>query len=226
MASSTLVVFLICVFSLKPEFILAEINEVNAPKVELALYYESLCPDCQDFILNQLYPTYKKVPEIFNLTLVPFGNAYESQEGGQWKFDCQHGKEECIGNIIETCAISLLKNVTVYFPFVYCLEKNIGDKDPHTVAKQCAKDLGIDYSPIDACQSGPLGNRLEHEMALKTEALVPKHQYVPWIVLNGKHTEKIQDKAQDNLLKLLCEYYTGTKPPACQKLYAGRCYKY
>jgi interferon gamma-inducible protein 30 len=197
----------------------------NAPKVELALYYESLCPDCQQFIAEQLYPTYTKIGEIFNLTLIPYGNDFESKEGGQWKFDCQHGKEECVGNVIETCAISLLKNITVSFPFVHCFEKNINDKDPHTVAKQCAEDLDIDYSPIDACQSGSLGNRLEHEMALKTDALEPKHNYVPWITLNGKHTEKIQDEAEDNLLKLVCEYYTGPKPSACKDVHASRCYR-
>jgi hypothetical protein len=29
-------------------------------------------------------------------------------------------------------------------------------------------------------------------MGLKTESLDPKHEYVPWIVLNGLHTEDIQ----------------------------------
>jgi len=36
-----------------------------------------------------------------------------------------------------------------------------------------------------ACTKSPLGNQLEHEMALDTDKLVPPHRYVPWIVLNG-----------------------------------------
>jgi interferon gamma-inducible protein 30 len=35
------------------------------------------------------------------------------------------------------------------------------------------------------CFNGTLGNQLEHQMAVKTEALDPPHKYVPWIVLNS-----------------------------------------
>lgn len=199
----------------------------NAPKVELTLYYESLCPDCQLFIRHQFYPTYLKVGEIFNPTLVPYGNAEETKRGDKWIFQCQHGPKECQGNLIETCAISLLKNISTSFPFVYCFEKNIesGSGEPQTVAQNCAKSLAIDYAPIEACVSGPLGNKLEHEMAMKTGALEPQHEYVPWVTINGKHTEEIQRKAERNLLELVCEYYPGTKPKDCEKQKIARCYK-
>lgn len=198
----------------------------DAPKIELALYYESLCPDCQLFIRQQLYPTYLKVSDIINLTLVPYGNAEERKIGDKWVFQCQHGPKECEGNLIETCAISLLKDISASLPFVYCFEKNIeGSEEPTTVAQSCAKSLKIDYDSIEACVSGPLGNELEHKMAAMTDALEPQHQYVPWVTVNGKHTEKIQNMAQRNLLKLVCEYYTGPKPKDCEKQEFGRCYK-
>ena len=63
------------------------------------------------------------------------------------------------------------------------------------------------------------------EMAVKTNALKPQHQYVPWVTLNGKHTEKLQREAENNLLKLVCKYYTGPKPSACEQQQIGRCYK-
>ena len=65
-------------------------------------------------------------------------------------------------------------------------------------------------------------------MALKTNALVPPHGYVPWITLNGKHTNDIQDKATFNLLGLVCDTYQGTKPAACRQKESvhSRCYKY
>lgn len=198
----------------------------SAPKVDLTLYYESLCPDCQLFIRQQLFPTFVKVREIFNLTLVPYGNAEETKRGDKWVFECQHGPKECEGNLIETCAISLLKNISVSFPFVYCFEKSIERPgDLKTAAENCAKTIGIDYAPIDSCVSGPMGNKLEHEMAMKTDALEPQHEYVPWVTINGKHTEKIQREAENNLLKLVCEYYTGTKPSACERQKFQRCYK-
>ncbi|KAJ7360409.1 antigen processing and presentation of exogenous peptide antigen via MHC class I [Desmophyllum pertusum] len=216
-------VLLLSLICLAPSCI-ASSSPASAPKVALDLYYESLCPDCQLFISQQLYPTYQKVSEIFNLTLVPYGNAEESKRGAKWVFECQHGPKECQGNLIETCAISLLKNISVSFPFVHCFEKDIGRQDPKAVAENCAKSLGIDYAPIEGCVSGPQGNELEHKMAMKTDALEPQHEYVPWVTINGKHTEKMQRKAQNNLLALVCEYYTGTKPSECAEK-IGRCYK-
>jgi interferon gamma-inducible protein 30 len=151
------------------------------------------------------------------VTLVPYGNAEETRYGDQWKFTCQHGPEECVGNLIETCAISILKNATVYFPFIHCLEASIGSS-PLSTAERCASQLRIDFAPINKCQSGPEGNALEHAMAQKTNALYPRHEYVPWITLNGKHTDEIQNEASSNLLKLVCNTYQGPKPSACQQV--------
>jgi len=50
---------------------------------------------------------------------------------------------------------------------------------------QCAKAHGIDMSAVQKCVGSPAGNALEHQMAVKTDALNPPHQYVPWITLNG-----------------------------------------
>jgi interferon gamma-inducible protein 30 len=52
-----------------------------------------------------------------------------------------------------------------------------------------------------------LGNNLQHEFAVLTGQLDPPHQYVPWIVLNGVHTEKIQDEAETDLVGLICKTY-------------------
>jgi interferon gamma-inducible protein 30 len=63
-----------------------------------------------------------------------------------------------------------------------------------------------------------LGNQLEHEMALRTNALQPPHQYVPWVTLNGVHTERIQTEAQNNLIQLICDTYQGSpKPQGCSQ---------
>ena len=54
-----------------------------------------------------------------------------------------------------------------------------------------------------------------HAIASKTASLDPKHQYVPWVVLNGKHTEEINNRAARDLLGLICESYEGEKPEPC-----------
>ena len=43
--------------------------------VRLGLFYESLCPDSRDFIVNQLQDAYSKLSNITHLELIPYGNA-------------------------------------------------------------------------------------------------------------------------------------------------------
>ncbi|XP_074640668.1 gamma-interferon-inducible lysosomal thiol reductase-like [Tubulanus polymorphus] len=190
--------------------------------VQFTLYFESLCPDCKQFVTNQLYPTWMEIGEIMNLTLIPYGNAEERKAGNNWVFDCQHGKLECYGNIVETCAIYLLKNIKVYFPLIHCIEQS-QSTDIETVIKQCASTHHVDYNSLLKCANSSIGNHLEHEMALKTDALNPPHTFVPWVTLNGVHTDEIQKKAETNLLELICDSYKGPKPNACTKHIYKKC---
>ncbi|KAK7091127.1 gamma-interferon-inducible lysosomal thiol reductase-like [Littorina saxatilis] len=186
--------------------------KTNAALVEFELYFESLCPDCRNFIKTQLFPTYTKVGSIMNITLVPYGNAREKQSGDRWVFTCQHGEQECIGNLLETCAIHTLKSIDRIMPFIHCMELS---EYPLQSVQSCSQQLSVPLDPIMFCYNSTVGNTLEHKMAQKTEALNPPHKYVPWVVLNGVHTEKINDEAARDLLKLVCDTYTGTKPSAC-----------
>ncbi|KAH9508278.1 Gamma-interferon-inducible lysosomal thiol reductase [Bulinus truncatus] len=189
----------------------------EAGLVNFTVYYESLCPDCKNFITTMLFPSYQKISSIMNLSLVPYGNAREKQVGDHWEFECQHGEEECIGNIIDTCAIAIVKNIAVYFPFINCMEAS--SAKPLDAAKVCASKFPVPLDAILNCSRSSIGNRLEHEMAAQTEALKPPHQYVPWVTLNGVHTEDIEKAAEEDLVKLICDTYKGTKPPACDELY-------
>lgn len=182
-------------------------------QVQIELYYEALCPDCQVFMKYQLYPTFKRLFKtgIFELTLVPYGNANEHKVDGKWMFQCQHGEQECQMNLLETCAIHLLKNPQQRMSFIHCTEllPNLQD------AQKCASSLGIEWEPIAACYNGREGNFLQHQMAQKTEALNPRHTYVPWIVVDGVHTEDIQKQSQEDLLSLICKSYKGKQPEEC-----------
>ncbi len=59
-------------------------NVTIAAKVDVKVYYESFCPDSEDFILKQLYPTYEKIYNsgIFSLSLIPYGNAEVRKHNG------------------------------------------------------------------------------------------------------------------------------------------------
>lgn len=198
----------------------------DANPVLIELYYESLCGGCRQFILEQLYPAFQKLfsTGIFDIKLYPYGNAQETQNGTKWVFDCQHGEKECKMNLVETCALHLLSHPTQFIPYIHCVENNLSLSN----AEACAKNLHVDWEPIWNCYNGSEGNFLEHQMAEKTEALNPPNDYVPWIVVDGEHTEEMQTDAQTDLIDFVCKKYSGTKPHACRvhsKNNKERCYQ-
>ena len=71
----------------------------------IGVYYESLCPGCQEFITYSYAPYYNS--EWYgkaNVEFVPYGNADEwyNEETGLWEFDCQHGENEVRKKILFT----------------------------------------------------------------------------------------------------------------------------
>jgi len=157
----------------------------------------------------------KNVATIMDFTLYPYGNAHESKgPSGDWVFTCQHGTAECLGNMIEACAIKYHNATTDWFPFVNCIESS--SQAPGTAAPGCAKKLGwTDYdTSITTCVKGKEGNDLMHAIALATEGLKPPHQWTPWVVLNGKPLT--QSELDRSLVTLVCNAYQGTKPPGCK----------
>ncbi|XP_076817105.1 gamma-interferon-inducible lysosomal thiol reductase-like [Clavelina lepadiformis] len=197
---------------------------LDAKPVSISLYYESLCPYCRQFITDQLYPTWKSLQKsgAMVVDMVAYGNAHETQvSSGYWNYTCQHGPEECTGNFIENCIQKYTDNVfDAYFPVIYCMESS---KDPIAAAEKCVTSAMLDWNVISKCASGKEGNGLMHQAALNTDVLQPKHKYVPWILVNGQHTEGMQQEAQTNLLKVVCETYTGKKPAQCQSAAALAC---
>jgi len=167
------------------------------------------------------------VAMIMRLTSYPYGNAQEKQQAdGSWTFTCQHGNNECIGNMYEACAQEHYPslNATTYVPawwnFFYCLELS-GSAGNLGTAQGCANKNGIDWNIISTCAgSNPAvgsstdGNPLMHQIAVATNSLVPPHQWTPWVVVNGSPLNQAQ--LSMSLTPIVCKAYTGTdKPAAC-----------
>ncbi|XP_028672010.2 gamma-interferon-inducible lysosomal thiol reductase [Erpetoichthys calabaricus] len=189
-------------------------TEPPAAMVDLSLYYESLCPGCRGFLVFQLFPTWLLLSEIMNVTLVPYGNAKEQFDGKQWQFTCQHGEQECLGNLIETCLMNVLHKPSVYIPIIFCMESS---EDVVNNAEACLKlyQPDVQWDTIMNCVKGDQGNKLMHANALMTDALKPPHEYVPWVTINGEHTEELQQEAMNSLITLVCKTYKGSKPAEC-----------
>uniref|UniRef100_A0A673WYV5 Gamma-interferon-inducible lysosomal thiol reductase n=1 Tax=Salmo trutta TaxID=8032 RepID=A0A673WYV5_SALTR len=165
------------------------------PRVEVTLYYESLCPGCRAFLTQQLFPTWAMLHDIMDVKLVPYGNAQELPSGNS-PFTCQHGEPECHGNMIEAC---ILHSVCRYsaFPVIYCMESAANVLDS-------AQPVSI----VLFLTEGEHGFKLMHENALKTKALSPAKTYIPWVTVNGEYTDDFQDKAMSSLFNLVCKMYT------------------
>merc|ERR1719431_2158141 len=52
-----------------------------------------------------------------------------------------------------------------------------------------------------------------HEVANRTASLSPPHTYVPWITVQGVHTE--EEEAMADLVSLVCKLYQGPRPVQC-----------
>ena len=192
--------------------------------VEVGAYTESLCPDCKAFVVNQLLPTFNKLinanPPILTINMVPFGKAQmtfnkNATKNPSLNFTCQHKDQECEGNIIQSCSV-VRYDIEKSLPFVTCMFNSTNWKTPWNSAKECSQKLGLDFNVLSECANSLDGVAIEFLMAGQTNALEPKLDYVPWITINGKHSDEIQQKAETNLLKLVCDTYPEfPKPKPC-----------
>jgi len=142
---------------------------------------------------------------ITDLRVIAFGNARENPDK---TFTCQHGVPECKGNMVMACGIYVAKNLTAWWPYILCLERG----SPVNDGAKCAASAKLDWNSINGCINDKnLSYEIMHGHAVETNALQPRKQYTPWVVLNDKPL--FQDF--NNMIQKICAAYTGTKPPGC-----------
>ncbi|VAI06649.1 unnamed protein product [Triticum turgidum subsp. durum] len=164
----------------------------GSEKVHVAIYYESLCPYSVRFVANHLFKAYRDgLLDAANLTLVPYGNA-------------QHGPEECLLNTVEACAIDAWPDVKVHLGFIYCVS-DLVLKNKHREWESCFQKQGLDPKPVTECYKGERGHNLSLEYGRQTAELVPPHQFVPWVVVDGKPLYN----DYGNFKAYICKAYKG-----------------
>ncbi|XP_077498835.1 gamma-interferon-inducible lysosomal thiol reductase-like [Amblyomma americanum] len=198
----------------------------------IQVYYESLCPYSIAFITEQLWPTYVRVGYLMDVQLIPFGNAFKEQQQQQQsreerfalgrsrqgkeaeaKYSCQHGPEECFGNVVQSCADHIFNDTILSLAFVTCM--SLAER-PHEAGRECARGIARKWNAIQRCATGGKGRLLQDQMSERTWNLDPPHHYVPWILINGVHNDVQQAMAQTDLLQVVCDSTPdGRKPPPC-----------
>jgi interferon gamma-inducible protein 30 len=157
----------------------------------------------------------------------PYGNANEVKNAdGTYTYSCQHGVNECIGNMYEACAMEHypaydpVTNIPQWWNFFYCMEKS-GTPYQTSTASNCAASGGLDWNVITTCStttnpaqgSTTDGNPYMHQIALATNNLVPPHQWTPWVTINGVALNQAQ--LDMSLLSILCTNYWPSGKPSC-----------
>ncbi|XP_057457390.1 gamma-interferon-responsive lysosomal thiol protein-like [Lotus japonicus] len=180
-------------------------------KVTMSLYYESLCPYCADFIVNNLVRLFQTgLISSVNLRMVPWGNAWIAHDG---TVVCQHGDDECFINTIEACAITIYPDVEKHFRFVHCLER-LTLEGRHNEWMNCFHMTGLGTLPVDCYRSGK-GKNIELKYATETAQLNPPLRFVPWVVVNNQALQE----DYENFVTYICRAYKShSKPDACTSL--------
>ncbi|CAL5202588.1 unnamed protein product [Lathyrus oleraceus] len=175
-------------------------------KVSLEVYYETLCPYCAGFIVNHLPEIFQHdLLSIVDLKLVPWGNANIK---GNKTFACQHGPYECLLNTVQACAIDIWPQPDTHFSFIYCIE-DLVLQGRRREWRSCYTKLGLNSTLVDDCYRSDHGKELELKFANETNALQPPHEYVQWVVVDGKPLYE----DDDNFISYICKAYKGPDAP-------------
>ncbi|CAG9770802.1 unnamed protein product [Ceutorhynchus assimilis] len=197
-------------------------------RVNVAVYYESLCPDSRKFFTQQLYPSLQgNLSNFVNLTLVPYGKTKMEFKQNEYEFDCHHGAKECEGNKIQACALKLIDQGKkteglgfnrVAVGFINCLMDKTERKGDDTTfpTKDCAEINHVNnLNLIENCAGHTDGSNYLANLGTLTKAVADPLKNVPTIVFNQQFKEEDNKMAQTNFVKALCQYIHADKPSEC-----------
>ncbi len=187
----------------------------TAPPLCRTLFSESLCPDCQDYILNDWWTMFTDPAFSDPRTgIVEFGQFVwgNARQQGQI-ITCQHGAQECKMNTLQNCAIALAStNTSQWVPMIHCLETHGTGQEKFV--DTCAAASDYDLAALKSCWTGAEGKSLDQAARAATPA---DHQFVPWTTVNGVNA--CDEAGCAPVLAAVCKAYTGSpKPAACAAL--------
>ncbi|XP_045116406.1 gamma-interferon-inducible lysosomal thiol reductase-like [Portunus trituberculatus] len=173
----------------------------NSKKTKVSVYYESLSPKSKAFFTEQLYPVWLDLKEYIAVDLYVYGRTTERVDATGYKFECIHGPEECVGNVMMMCAKINIPTVEQYMGFSNCI---MDEFKGAAKSMDCATQFAIDHTPIEQCASTFVGQHLLHQTGLKQQTLSPALESAPWILINDVFTEEQMMAAREDLRKVVC----------------------
>lgn len=183
-----------------------------AGNVKVEFLHEALCPYCilQDW---KYHAAKVALASIADMRIIWWGNAKDTAAGIQ----CQHGPTECVGNRYFNC-------LQFHYPdsreeFTNCFDWSVlyeyGLRTPLSldnftaIAKNCSEVHKLDHLLLNTCATGDEGLKLVKSAEQET---VPfGHKYVPWVAVDGAHSESAEKSVTD-FVHTVCAAYKGPKP--------------
>ncbi|KAM3967570.1 gamma-interferon-inducible lysosomal thiol reductase-like [Aphomia sociella] len=194
------------------EIIEYKVRYLDEEKVNISVYYETLCADCKYFDNVNLKEVVEKLSPYLNIRTYPYGKAKMIKtDDGKLIFECQHGPKECYGNKLHACALDKIINATAALLFNICMtdpKNTFGSDDP--TADACGSKMSINSNPIKECAKGNRGDKLLQYYGMESEKI--HYRFVPYVLINEK------EWTNANFMKAVCEAFT-TPPEPCQKFY-------
>uniref|UniRef100_A0A147BX54 Putative gamma-interferon inducible lysosomal thiol reductase n=1 Tax=Ixodes ricinus TaxID=34613 RepID=A0A147BX54_IXORI len=179
---------------------------LSVKKVAVTVIYECFCPQSQEFIKSQLLPTYKKLRDHLDVTLLPFGKARLDQNGPTSNgVICEHGSAECEGNKIQMCVAQVAKETLQTIEVVACMSSY---KVPNKAARKCVKASGVSWTMVHGCVTKN-GNTYILKVAQETWKVQKNITRVPLIAVDGEVSSYIQEESQSSFLSLTCQKIGG-----------------
>ncbi|KAG8235708.1 hypothetical protein J437_LFUL016327 [Ladona fulva] len=187
-------------------------QDIEDNRVNVSLYYESLCPDSVRFVVNELQPTWEQLAGYMNIRFIPFGKSWsEMNRRKERVFRCQHGPRECLGNKMQSCGLSLLPTQESQVKFVTCV---MSKQDPSSAGPECCREVGLDFLRLRECYYSSLSDELQLEAEQETNSIRNPLRFVPTIVYNGVFNPRKQDESLYNFKAVVCSQIPQP-PEAC-----------
>ncbi|CAD5235640.1 unnamed protein product [Bursaphelenchus xylophilus] len=162
-----------------------------------------------EFILGELFFTYKDYKDYIDIELIPFGNSWYISG----KLHCQHGKSECDANALENCVVKYVENP---FLTIHCITKELYEDRTLEQAKDlCFTITGVNntvQSKIRHCYTSSERDFLLKQAFNKTKSTFPENKweygFIPYIGFDDFYASNLQFYQKD-LSFAICNFLSA-----------------